>query len=165
MQDTVSYEEPESETYYPNGSENHYRWGRGADNGVYDYNSNRVGDLRHLDNHDVLHMNINDPVGLYNRKIKRYDTGGYTGSWNSKQGRLAILDEKELVLNSEDTRNILNSVSILRSITKNIGTSLLNKIGKISTDRFSLNSASTLSDVIDQKVQISASFPAVNSKQ
>jgi len=158
MQDTVSYEEPETETYYPNGSENHYRWGRGADNGIYDYYDNRKGDLRHLDNHDVYHMVKRD-------KIKRYDTGGYTGSWNSKQGRLAILDEKELVLNSEDTRNILNSVSILRSITKNIGTSLLNKIGKISTDRFSLNSASTLSDVIDQKVQISASFPAVNSKQ
>lgn len=158
MQDTVSYEEPETETYYPNGSENHYRWGRGADNGIYDYYDNRKGDLRHLDNHDVYHMVKRD-------KIKKYDTGGYTGNWNSKQGRLAILDEKELVLNSEDTRNILNSVSILRSITKNIGTSLLNKIGKISTDRFSLNSASTLSDVIDQKVQISASFPAVNSKQ
>jgi hypothetical protein len=33
-------------------------------------------------------------------------TGGYTGAWGAT-GRLAILHEKELVLNKQDTLNIL----------------------------------------------------------
>ena len=41
------------------------------------------------------------------------DTGGYTGSWGS-DGRVAILHQKELVLNAEDTANMLASVGILR---------------------------------------------------
>jgi len=36
-----------------------------------------------------------------------FDTGGYTGAWNSKTGKIAVLHEKELVLNQEDTSNIL----------------------------------------------------------
>lgn len=36
-----------------------------------------------------------------------FDTGGYTGDWNSIEGKLALLHEKELVLNKEDTDNIL----------------------------------------------------------
>jgi len=51
-----------------------------------------------------------------------FDTGGYTGSWGS-DGKLAMLHEKELVLNKEDTRNILSAVDIVRtldSLSKNI---------------------------------------------
>ena len=39
-----------------------------------------------------------------------YDTGGYTGNWNSSDGRLAVLHEKELVLNKNDTANMLKIV-------------------------------------------------------
>ena len=42
-------------------------------------------------------------------KIAGYDTGGYTGSWGTA-GKLALLHEKELVLNKEDTKNLLASV-------------------------------------------------------
>jgi len=69
-------------SYNPNGSGNHYRYGRGATHSIYDYSSTIVGSLGHYDNHDVFHM------------IKRYDTGGYTGDWDSNNGRLAILDKK-----------------------------------------------------------------------
>lgn len=140
-------------SYNPNGSGNHYRYGRGATHSIYDYSSTIVGSLGHYDNHDVFHM------------IKRYDTGGYTGDWDSNNGRLAILDKKQLVLDEEDTKNILDSVSILRSITKNIGTSLMDKISNLSINRLSLGSTSTSNETIDQNVHISASFPNVNSKK
>lgn len=140
-------------SYNPNGSGNHYRYGRGATHSIYDYSSTIVGSLGHYDNHDVFHM------------IKRYDTGGYTGDWDSNNGRLAILDKKELVLDEEDTKNILNSVSILRSITKNVGASLMDKISNLSINKLSLGSTSTSNETIDQNVHISASFPNVNSKK
>ena len=54
-----------------------------------------------------------------------FDTGGYTGEWNGDSGRLAMLHSKELVLNQEDTKNILSAVSIIRNIS-NIGNSIAN---------------------------------------
>jgi hypothetical protein len=47
-----------------------------------------------------------------------FDTGGYTGDWGTT-GRLAVLHEKELVLNKEDTTKILNAVEIARMIAGN----------------------------------------------
>lgn len=47
--------------------------------------------------------------------ITGLDTGGYTGSWGAS-GKLAFLHEKELVLNAEDTNNILAAVGVVRSI-------------------------------------------------
>jgi hypothetical protein len=38
-----------------------------------------------------------------------FDTGGYTGEWG-KSGKLAILHEKELVLNASDTENLLKTL-------------------------------------------------------
>jgi len=50
------------------------------------------------------------------REWKSFDTGGYTGNWNSSNGRLAMLHQKELVLNASDTKNMLSAVEILRSL-------------------------------------------------
>lgn len=86
----------------------------------------------------------------------KYDTGGYTGKWN-KDGRLAILHQKELVLNAQDTRNILSAVDIVRQMTSTLGNALTN---------YSMGSAkqgfltSTLGGV-DQRVEIKAEFPNV----
>ena len=44
-------------------------------------------------------------------------TGGYTGDWHSDEGRIAVLHEKELVLNKEDTANILDAVNMVRGIS------------------------------------------------
>ena len=53
-----------------------------------------------------------------------FDTGGYTGKWtgstNNAEGRLAVLHEKELVLNSKDTENILSAVKIQRNLLDSI---------------------------------------------
>jgi hypothetical protein len=43
------------------------------------------------------------------------DTGGYTGEWGSS-GKLAMLHEKELVLNQNDTANFLDALNISRDV-------------------------------------------------
>ena len=43
-----------------------------------------------------------------------FDTGGYTGEFDN--ARLAFLHEKELVLNQEDTNNILAAVNAVRML-------------------------------------------------
>ena len=47
-------------------------------------------------------------------QLSGYDTGGYTGDWAGGDGRLALLHSKELVLNKDDTKNILDAVQTLR---------------------------------------------------
>lgn len=49
------------------------------------------------------------------RYAKLYDTGGYTGEWGP-EGRLAMLHQKEIVLNAHDTANLLTAVDIVRSM-------------------------------------------------
>jgi hypothetical protein len=51
------------------------------------------------------------------------DTGGYTGTWDSS-GRLAMLHQKELVLNASDTENMLEAVKFVRDITSTIGSAI-----------------------------------------
>ena len=52
-----------------------------------------------------------------NKVMMAYASGGYTGDWNSSEGRIGVLHEKELVLNKEDTSNILNAVNLVRGIS------------------------------------------------
>jgi len=43
-----------------------------------------------------------------------FDSGGYTGDWSGANGRLALLHQKEIVLNESDTANLLNAVDMVR---------------------------------------------------
>ena len=71
--------------------------------------------------------------------IQMFRSGGYTGSWGSNSGRWALLHQKELVLNENDTKNMLSAVQILRSIPYSvIAQSLINS---------STNTASALSGI------------------
>lgn len=58
--------------------------------------------------------------------VRAYATGGYTGEWGS-EGKLAMLHEKELVLNKTDTANILDAVAAVREIS-GLGSSIANSI-------------------------------------
>jgi hypothetical protein len=100
--------------------------------------------------------------------ISGYDTGGYTGEWGD-DGKLAILHQKELVLNKEDTENMLSAIKIVRSMD-----SILNSISSSMSDRISglLSSLSTSfgnvgvdngNDTVEQDVHIEANFPNVSS--
>jgi hypothetical protein len=52
-------------------------------------------------------------------------TGMYTGEWGDS-GRLAVLHQKELVLNAKDTENFLDGIGVLRQITNQIDLSVMN---------------------------------------
>ena len=94
-----------------------------------------------------------------------YDTGGYTGSWSdgnsdAKNGKLAYLHQKELVLNAADTENILKAVDIVRQMVQTLKSSAV-------ADTFS-NIANSVSaqpsgETVEQNVHITAEFPAANS--
>lgn len=70
-------------------------------------------------------QNANKPIHIANLnggwlgwitkdQITGYDTGGYTGEF--QDAKLAFLHEKELVLNQDDTQNILKAVDTVRTL-------------------------------------------------
>ena len=97
--------------------------------------------------------------------IPGYDTGGYTGNWNSSQGKLAVLHEKELVLNKDDTKNILGTVEMVRKLSQKID---LNA----QAARYAFNYHPIINDPkpidrelqVDQTVSITAEFPNVQNR-
>lgn len=89
------------------------------------------------------------------------DTGGYTGSWGTS-GKLAVLHEKELVLNESDTSNFLIASGILRDIAKLIDiNSIANRLTGISDI---WNNNLNTSNNLEQSVQIEAHFPNATDK-
>lgn len=98
-----------------------------------------------------------------------YDTGGYTGSWNDGSGKLAFLHSKELVLNKEDTNNILSAVDIVREIPELLSLLKNTALNKINDNLYGLdknnymNSSVDNSNNISQNVTIDANFPSVQS--
>jgi hypothetical protein len=48
-----------------------------------------------------------------------FDSGGYTGEWGP-YGKMAVLHEKELILDKYDTANFLKSMELLDNISKTI---------------------------------------------
>lgn len=103
------------------------------------------------------------------------DTGGYTGDWapgegmsDAKNGKLAVLHSKELVLNADDTENILQAVQAVRQLTTNFrngafedAVSAFNKYGsellRQTVEGFNSN--------VDQNVHIEATFPNVKGAE
>ena len=85
-----------------------------------------------------------------------FKSGGYTGDWSKTGGldgiggKAAILHQKEMVLNAQDTENMLKAVEMVRDYTD-----LLNKPLPTS----SLNTSET----IEQTVNINADFSGVRN--
>ena len=94
-------------------------------------------------------------------QISGYDTGGYTGRWGS-YGKLAMLHEKEIVLNKQDTENFLQSMELLDNIVKTIDLYSANQqvSGLLNSPSFGKLDSGTL----EQKVTIDAHFPNVSSR-
>lgn len=91
----------------------------------------------------------------------KFDTGGYTGDW-SGEGRFAMLHQKEIVLNKDDTENFLKTVDIVRQISDMIDLNAMSASGGLG----SLFAASVNkdSDVLEQNVHITAEFPNATNK-
>lgn len=88
-----------------------------------------------------------------------FDTGGYTGAWGP-EGRLAMLHEKELVLNKQDTENFLSATGILREISQMLDRdALVASLGAINLRAMTLNTPAD--QVLQQEVTIHADFPNV----
>jgi hypothetical protein len=96
------------------------------------------------------------------KKLLGFDTGGYTGDWSGPYGKLAVLHSKELVLNAQDTENLLSSMEILNEILRMIDLqSLSSQIGGLlSSPGFN----NMNSETIEQNVHIEASFPGVQDR-
>lgn len=91
-----------------------------------------------------------------------FKSGGYTGDWNAPDGKWALLHQKELVLNAQDTENILSAVNIARSYSD-----ALNKMYEYQKDLLLHNMndmfSSRESAPVEQNVYITADFPDVRS--
>jgi hypothetical protein len=118
-----------------------------------------------------IHVQSSDSAygWLTKGQISGYDTGGYTGSWGS-DGKLAVLHQKELVLNASDTENMLTAIGIVRdmeSMLQNLNSSILGRLLELSSGfNTPMSDVSATSDTLEQNVHIEASFPNVsNSKE
>ena len=145
-----------SSTYYKITGGNGSWQGIGSD-GAHWLSSNDLSKLK------SVAKNWYSKYTLNGGKISSLNTGGYTGEWTNgdHDGRLAFLHQKELVLNSEDTENILSAVNVVRSIgglLSSLKTSMNNRIAGL-TSKFSRgNDVSNNGMTIEQKVSIEAKF-------
>ncbi len=118
----------------------------------------------------------NQVLALFNRGYGYtwMDTGGYTGDWgpgdgmpDAKNGKMAILHSKELVLNADDTENILQAVQAVRQLTINFR----NGAFEDTVDAFNKYGSALLqnsfdsSQTVDQNVHIEATFPNVKGAE
>lgn len=90
-----------------------------------------------------------------------FDTGGYTGDWGSSK-RMAFLHEKELVLNADDTKNILSAVDMIRSISKTIDLNAIAAGSIFASPNSAYKSSFGSRDSLEQNVRIQAEFPNVS---
>lgn len=94
-----------------------------------------------------------------------FDTGGYTGSFDG--AKAALLHEKELVLNQQDTANILSAVSavrtleptLLRSIEQMLDVSAMNSLRSMCSSLSTVSSFTAEPGVLEQMLNITAEFP------
>ena len=109
-------------------------------------------------------------TGYIGATITSLDTGGYTGKWNSKKGKMAVLHEKELVLNAKDTENILSAVQLMRKQQNLLNALSVSAIAQKQAmlDRINARIAadvSTAATDLNQNVHIEASFPNVRDSR
>ena len=95
--------------------------------------------------------------------LEGFATGGYTGDWEGSYGKLAMLHQKELVLNAGDTENFLAGMDLLDKIVSAIDLYSMNSQlgGALSSPSLGNMGGG---DVLEQQVHIEASFPGVQDR-
>ena len=86
-----------------------------------------------------------------------YDTGGYTGEWGP-EGRIAMLHQKEIVLNAHDTENLLTAVDMVRSISNQLEQNALAMRYAEALSRYH-GQVTSGTDILQQEIHITAEFP------
>ena len=102
-----------------------------------------------------------------------FNSGGYTGAWGD-EGKLALLHQKELVLNADDTSNFLSGISLLRdmvslngSIEKSIAAAvggMALQLGGISAPNIS-GSSPEVTTTSGDTYYVTADFPNANNAE
>ena len=92
-----------------------------------------------------------------------FKSGGYTGSWNGpdleKNGKLAFLHQKELVLNADDTENMLSAVKLIRQISQTIDLQAISQAAGLQMAPMKYNIDG---QTLQQDIAIHAEFPNVS---
>lgn len=124
--------------------------------------------------HWIPHVSSSN-LWQYGLSLKGYKTGGYTGTWTSgktgmytgswngpdieENGKLAFLHQKELVLNANDTENMLSAVKLIRQISQNIDLQALSQAQGLSVQAAQFSAGG---QTLEQEVTIHAEFPNVS---
>ena len=118
---------------------------------------------------------VEDPYEQYARRTKIFKqwlasgtvsgkTGMYTGSWDGpdieENGKLAFLHQKELVLNADDTENMLSAVKLIRQISQTID--LQAAAYNAAASGLSIGQLANSNQTLQQEVTIHAEFPNVS---
>ena len=87
--------------------------------------------------------------------LASYNTGGFTGAWGP-EGKLAVLHEKEIVLNKDDTSNLLKTVEFMHQLISMIdGQAAMASLFNMSA----IGGINSHTNTLDQTVTIHAEFP------
>ena len=127
-----------------------------------------------ISNGSVWDKKTNKKVPGYSVRMytfEGFNTGGYTGNWNSNKGKLAILHQKELVLNQKDTQNILSAVEAVRKLSDSSTSNLASFLTKREMIQDSQSITQILKQIaeniksneLQQNVKIEANFPDVKN--
>lgn len=117
------------------------KFGAGYDKQVQDY----------INSHQNS-SNWKDWNSLKNYYYGSFDTGGYTGDWTGDYGKPILAHKKELILNADDTENMLDMLSITRDVVAAAGPRGLGSRLMIPQSEAS---------ALEQNVHIEATFPGV----
>ncbi|AKN31802.1 hypothetical protein Ccar_13380 [Clostridium carboxidivorans P7] len=105
------------------------------------------GNSQNLSNYHNQAETLDDKYGV------KLDTGGYTGDWGTKEGKLAWLHQKELVLKEDDTENVLATVKYADKLNKNL------------LDKFNLKDFEFKTSISEINVQIPSDIVAKNNNE
>lgn len=123
-------------------------------NGLLEYlTNNAVGD------YEVLVRPSSNSSG--EGEGEEFASGGYTGSWGAS-GKLAWLHEKELILNKNDTENMLKMIELTRAMISTIDA----QANQLSQGMGMMSAATYKEDrheILEQFVEIKADFPNVSN--
>ena len=142
---------------------------------IYDEIINKNDELKEkfkdADKDDLIKWLDNKMKGAMSNQghVTKFATGGYTGEWGD-EGKIAMLHEKELVLNADDTKNILGVVSFVRDLASSIGTSLFGKLADIVSGANHIAAANPSNTITNESsnttsniYNITAEFPNANN--
>lgn len=85
------------------------------------------------------------------------DTGGYTGEWGDS-GKFAMLHEKELILNANDTKNFLDALNISRDVINSM-IEMNARASSLALGDLFPSLVQDFGQTLEQTVTITAEFP------